>query len=169
MFSLYGAENRPHVVTRVGRSLQISRFTHVVRTFVFLYLVFLVVQVEVAMHPSSPKMSADVCYSYSSFLPLAGRGISLDAFNNGQRSQIQMSTGETEYFVTGSTGFLGSHVVERLVDRGDSVIALTRDSSNANHLPDEVTVVEGDITQKESMRMQWRMWRASSTSPHGTR
>lgn len=58
----------------------------------------------------------------------------------------------TKYFVTGATGFVGSHVVEGLVDRGDSVTALTRDLSNADHLPDAVTVVEGDITQKESMR-----------------
>lgn len=58
----------------------------------------------------------------------------------------------TKYFVTGATGFVGSHVVERLVDRGDSVTALTRDLSNADHLPDAVAVVEGDITQKESMR-----------------
>lgn len=58
----------------------------------------------------------------------------------------------TEYFVTGATGFVGSHVVERLVDRGDSVTALTRELSNAAHLPDAVTVVEGDITQKASMQ-----------------
>lgn len=57
-----------------------------------------------------------------------------------------------EYFVTGATGFVGSHVVEQLVERGDSVIALTRDRSNATHLPEAVTVVEGDIAKKESMR-----------------
>lgn len=64
----------------------------------------------------------------------------------------ERSNGGDEYFVTGATGFIGSHLVERLVSRGDSVIALTRDSSNANHLPGEITVVEGDITQKDSMR-----------------
>lgn len=57
-----------------------------------------------------------------------------------------------EYFVTGATGFIGSHVVEELVEQGDDVIALTRNRSNADHLPDPVTVVEGDITEKESMR-----------------
>lgn len=57
-----------------------------------------------------------------------------------------------EYFVTGATGFVGSHVVEALVERGDDVVALTRDRSNATHLPDTVTVVEGDVANPESMR-----------------
>lgn len=56
------------------------------------------------------------------------------------------------YFVTGATGFIGSHVVDQLRDEGHDVIALTRSRSNATHLPEEVTVVEGDITRKESMR-----------------
>ena len=57
-----------------------------------------------------------------------------------------------EYFVTGATGFIGTNVVERLVVEGHDVVALTRSRSNASHLPDAVTVVEGDITDKESMR-----------------
>lgn len=57
-----------------------------------------------------------------------------------------------EYFVTGATGFMGTKLVERLVDDGHDVTALTRTRSNASHLPDDVTVVEGDITDKESMR-----------------
>lgn len=57
-----------------------------------------------------------------------------------------------KHFVTGATGFVGSHVVDELVGRGDDVIALTRNRSNADHLPEEATVVEGDITEKESMR-----------------
>lgn len=57
-----------------------------------------------------------------------------------------------EYFVTGSTGLVGSHVVHQLVDEGHDVVALTRRRSNASHLPDETTVVEGDITDKESLR-----------------
>ncbi len=56
------------------------------------------------------------------------------------------------YFVTGATGLLGSHVVEELVDDGHDVTGLTRSRSNAAHLPDEATIVEGDITHKESMR-----------------
>jgi dihydroflavonol-4-reductase len=57
-----------------------------------------------------------------------------------------------EYFVTGATGFIGTHLVDRLEANGHEVIALTRDRTNADHLPDSVTVVEGDITEKESMR-----------------
>lgn len=57
-----------------------------------------------------------------------------------------------EYFVTGATGLIGTHVVERLDADGHDVVALTRDRSNAAHLPDAVTVVEGDITEKGSMR-----------------
>jgi dihydroflavonol-4-reductase len=57
-----------------------------------------------------------------------------------------------EYFVTGATGLIGTHVVEQLADEGHDVVALTRSRSNAAHLPDEVTVVTGDITEKESMR-----------------
>lgn len=56
------------------------------------------------------------------------------------------------YFVTGATGFVGSHVVAELVGHDEDVIALTRDRSNADHLPETVDVVEGDITEKETMR-----------------
>ncbi|MEF8779588.1 MAG: NAD-dependent epimerase/dehydratase family protein [Haloferacaceae archaeon] len=57
-----------------------------------------------------------------------------------------------EYFVTGGTGFIGSHLVDELLGNGHSVIVLTRSRSNASDLPDGVEVVEGDITDKESFR-----------------
>lgn len=57
-----------------------------------------------------------------------------------------------EYFVTGATGFIGTHVVEQLVANDNDVVALTRSRENASHLPDEVTVVEGDVTDRESLR-----------------
>lgn len=57
-----------------------------------------------------------------------------------------------EYFVTGGTGFIGTNVVEQLVGEGHDVIATTRSRANASHLPDEVEVVEADITNKESLR-----------------
>jgi len=57
-----------------------------------------------------------------------------------------------EYFVTGATGFIGTHLVERLVNDGHHVTALTRNRANATHLPDSVSVVEGNITDKASMR-----------------
>lgn len=61
-----------------------------------------------------------------------------------------------QYFVTGGTGFIGTNVVEQLVDEGHEVITATRSRSNANHLPDEVEVVEADITDKESLREPMR-------------
>lgn len=57
-----------------------------------------------------------------------------------------------DYFVTGGTGFVGSHLVERLVGDDHRVTVLTRSRSNAADLPDDVTVVEGDITDKNTMR-----------------
>lgn len=57
-----------------------------------------------------------------------------------------------EYFVTGATGSIGSYLVHELVEDEHEVRALTRNRSNASHLPDEVEIVEGDITNKESIR-----------------
>jgi len=57
-----------------------------------------------------------------------------------------------EYFVTGATGSIGSYLVHELVADGHDVRALTRDPSNADHLPAETTVVEGDVTDRESIR-----------------
>lgn len=57
-----------------------------------------------------------------------------------------------EYFVTGGTGFIGTNVVEQLVEEGHDVVVATRSRSNANHLPDTVEVVEADITDKENLR-----------------
>ena len=50
------------------------------------------------------------------------------------------NTRDMEYFVTGATGLIGTHVVTALVDRGHDVVALTRSRSNARHLPEKVTV-----------------------------
>ncbi|MBX0286953.1 NAD-dependent epimerase/dehydratase family protein [Halomicroarcula sp. F28] len=57
-----------------------------------------------------------------------------------------------EYLVTGATGLVGSHVVHQLVEDDHDVVAVTRSASNAGHLPDEITVTEGDITEKASLR-----------------
>lgn len=55
-------------------------------------------------------------------------------------------------FITGATGFIGSHLVQVLVDNGEEVVGLTRSRSNAAHLPAAVEVVEGDITDPASIR-----------------
>lgn len=57
-----------------------------------------------------------------------------------------------EVFVTGGTGFVGSHVVERLIERGHKPICLVRDSSNTEHL--ERLGVEqhlGELTRTSSL------------------
>lgn len=49
-------------------------------------------------------------------------------------------------FVTGATGFLGKRVVQRLLDRGDEVLALAREGAGADELEKlGVEVVRGDL------------------------
>ena len=57
--------------------------------------------------------------------------------------------------ITGFTGFVGSHLAEALLKRGDEVYALYRWRSrldNVGHLQERVQLVEGDITDASSMR-----------------
>lgn len=65
---------------------------------------------------------------------------------------IQRGT-RVKTLVTGATGFLGSHIAERLVQRGDSVRALVRPSSNTAFLESlgGVELVRGDVTQAASL------------------
>lgn len=56
-------------------------------------------------------------------------------------------------YVTGSTGFLGTNIVECLQQQGWNIIALRRTSSNTRDLDRmQVTQVEGDVTDIESLR-----------------
>jgi UDP-glucose 4-epimerase len=56
-------------------------------------------------------------------------------------------------FITGGAGFIGSHLADALIARGDSVIILdnlsTGSKKNIAHLEGKITVHEGDIRDKE--------------------
>lgn len=61
-------------------------------------------------------------------------------------------------FVTGGTGFVGSHVVKKLVERGDHVIALARPKSDMRLLKElPIEIAHGDITDIDSL--MWPMKR----------
>ena len=51
--------------------------------------------------------------------------------------------------VTGAAGFLGSHLVRRLVDEGWEVTALARPRSQLRRLPREISLLEADLTTLE--------------------
>ncbi len=54
--------------------------------------------------------------------------------------------------VTGATGFIGSHIVDALLARGDNVVCLTRKSSDLRWLRDKrVTFAWGDVTAPDSL------------------
>lgn len=55
--------------------------------------------------------------------------------------------------VTGANGFTGSHLVNILQQRGDSVVGLVRKSSNLTRLGDRsFELVYGDITDRDALR-----------------
>ena len=53
-------------------------------------------------------------------------------------------------FVTGGTGFIGAHVVQRLRARGDDVVVLARSPAKAAGL--DAQVVEGDLGDADAIR-----------------
>ncbi|HEY9698270.1 MAG TPA: NAD-dependent epimerase/dehydratase family protein [Trichocoleus sp.] len=54
--------------------------------------------------------------------------------------------------VTGASGFTGSHLVKALVDRGDTVVAFVRKSSNLSRLAGyDVQFAYGDITDRPAL------------------
>ena len=65
-----------------------------------------------------------------------------------------------KYLVTGGAGFIGSHIVAALVERGESVRVLDNLSSgrlaNIDRSYKQLEFVEGDLTNR-------RMWSERST------
>lgn len=56
-------------------------------------------------------------------------------------------------FVTGASGFTGSHLVKALCDRGDTITALVRKTSNCDRLAEyPVKFIYGDITDRDALR-----------------
>jgi len=59
---------------------------------------------------------------------------------------------EMKVFVTGGTGFIGSHLVDRLVAEGNEVVCLAIKTSDISHLKElGVEIVFGDLRNKKSL------------------
>jgi dihydroflavonol-4-reductase len=58
--------------------------------------------------------------------------------------------------VTGGGGFIGTHLVEALTSRGESVRVIERPEANISHLPRSVEVVRADIRNREQLTRAMR-------------
>lgn len=58
--------------------------------------------------------------------------------------------------VTGGAGFIGSHLVGRLVERGERVRVVERPGAEVGHLPSGVEVVRADIRDRQAVRAAMR-------------
>jgi nucleoside-diphosphate-sugar epimerase len=73
-----------------------------------------------------------------------------------QEGKISTVSQQKIYLVTGGAGFIGSHIVEALVERGERVRVLdnlmTGNRSNLAHLTGEIEFIEGDIRDYQTAR-----------------
>lgn len=64
--------------------------------------------------------------------------------------------------VTGGAGFIGSHLVENLVGRGERVRVVERPEADISHLPKDVEIVRADIRDRSAvesaLRGAWRVY-----------
>ena len=76
----------------------------------------------------------------------------------GSGDQRRMPNGfwqRRRVFVTGATGFLGSHLVRKLVEMGSEVFALVRPGSNRLRIGDlsaRIHIIEGDLMDMDGVR-----------------
>src|SRR5262245_61826176 len=63
-----------------------------------------------------------------------------------------MARSEGLTVVTGGAGFIGSHLVERLVGRGERVRVVERPGADASHLPPSAEVVRADVREAQAVR-----------------
>ena len=55
-------------------------------------------------------------------------------------------------FITGATGFIGTHVAKRLAQTEHELICLVRNASKVDSLKElGVTIITGDVTDKDSL------------------
>lgn len=80
-------------------------------------------------------------------------GTHLPTITTPPRVRVAVSNGKPKVFVTGASGFVGSHLVERLVKQGASVRALVRPTSRIGHLQSlDIDWVDGNLADTEALK-----------------
>jgi dihydroflavonol-4-reductase len=65
--------------------------------------------------------------------------------------------GSMKFFLTGATGFIGGHLAQKLIARGDQIICLVRNLDKAANLTKlGATLVKGDVSDRAVMREAMR-------------
>ena len=65
---------------------------------------------------------------------------------------MMLERGKMKVLVTGGAGFIGSNMVEALIERGYDVVCLLRPGESTRWIKDmDVRLIEGDLTEKNSL------------------